>query len=172
MRRHPGILLVAAGLIALAADAWAGGKDEGEIRSITATTATSDCIGDPRTPVCAVETLLACLARSSPDLCTMVGEDVPRTHKEPEGMRYRIERSCYFRPGIPPGGNDLHADVAVRVFGEGDAAEHLYYHTARATRNGWIVNFRGIEGEVGPVRMTCTPAPPPFGIPLPSTQDR
>jgi hypothetical protein len=32
----------------------------------------SGCIGRPETPLCAVETLLACFARRDPDLCRMV----------------------------------------------------------------------------------------------------
>lgn len=40
--------------------ALAGEAMEGEIRVITPTEATSDCIGDPRTPLCAVETVIAC----------------------------------------------------------------------------------------------------------------
>ncbi len=40
--------------------ALAGEAAEGEIRVITPTEATSDCVGDPRTPLCAIETLLGC----------------------------------------------------------------------------------------------------------------
>jgi hypothetical protein len=42
-------------------------------RIITATDATSMCIGDPRTPLCALETTLACRVRSDPVLCDKVG---------------------------------------------------------------------------------------------------
>ena len=52
------ISLCAAAIIAVMPHASAQ-----EIRSITRTEATSQCIGDPRTPLCAVETLLACFTR-------------------------------------------------------------------------------------------------------------
>ncbi len=35
----------------------------------------SRCIGRPETPLCAVETLLACFERARPDLCRMVDDD-------------------------------------------------------------------------------------------------
>ncbi len=40
--------------------ALADGAAEGEIRVITPTEATSDCVGDLSTPLCAVETLIGC----------------------------------------------------------------------------------------------------------------
>lgn len=36
---------------------------------------TSRCIGEARTPLCAVETLLACFQWNRPDLCRMVDDD-------------------------------------------------------------------------------------------------
>lgn len=90
MRNHPELLLVAAGLLALAAEAWAGGKEEAEIRTITATTATSDCIGDPRTPVCAVETVLACFARLDRALCEKATRQKVELTGERGAYRYRI----------------------------------------------------------------------------------
>jgi hypothetical protein len=46
-----------------------------EVRVITAeeATTTSKCIGDPKTPLCAVETFIACFARHDGDLCQRVG---------------------------------------------------------------------------------------------------
>ena len=59
----------------------------GEVRSITAEAATSDCIGDPHTPLCAVETFLACTVRRDLDLCATVGvQEVRRYHTGPGGM--------------------------------------------------------------------------------------
>ncbi|MGE0093198.1 MAG: hypothetical protein AB7M05_14955 [Alphaproteobacteria bacterium] len=43
----------------------------GEIREITATASTSDCIGDPKTPLCALDTYIACGTRSDPSLCAI-----------------------------------------------------------------------------------------------------
>ncbi len=40
--------------------ALADGAAEGEIRTITPTEATSECVGDLSTPLCAVETLIGC----------------------------------------------------------------------------------------------------------------
>ena len=44
---------------------------------ITPTTASSTCIGAATTPVCAAETLLACLARGDESLCRRVGAVPP-----------------------------------------------------------------------------------------------
>lgn len=56
--------------------ATAGGNESlGELRFLSPTDATSDCIGDPRTPLCALETFLACTARVEPKLCLRVGVD-------------------------------------------------------------------------------------------------
>jgi hypothetical protein len=46
-------------------------------------TSTSKCIGDPKTPMCAVETLLACYQRNEPDLC----EIATGTKLDPEYRR-------------------------------------------------------------------------------------
>lgn len=43
----------------------------GEIRTITTTTSTSDCIGDPKTPTCALDTFIACGTRKDPGLCAV-----------------------------------------------------------------------------------------------------
>jgi hypothetical protein len=39
-------------------------------------TTTSRCIGNPVTPLCAVETYLACFVRRQPELCDMVGAGI------------------------------------------------------------------------------------------------
>jgi hypothetical protein len=36
-------------------------------------TTDSQCVGDPKTPVCALETMLACLVRQEPELCRKIG---------------------------------------------------------------------------------------------------
>ena len=43
-----------------------------EIRVITQTSATSDCIGESKTPLCAVETFVACWARQIAAICLPV----------------------------------------------------------------------------------------------------
>jgi hypothetical protein len=45
-----------------------------EIRSIFQTSATSRCIGKPKTPLCAVETFIASWVRRDRPLCEMVGK--------------------------------------------------------------------------------------------------
>jgi hypothetical protein len=53
------------------------------------TTSTSKCIGDPKTPLCAVETLLACYQRNEPDLCEIATD----TKLDPEYSRARFENA-------------------------------------------------------------------------------
>jgi hypothetical protein len=65
---------------------------------LTPTMATSICIGQPRTPICAAETLLACLARTDAALCSTVG--VPPPAPLPDGVpqiEYVIERVSVIR---------------------------------------------------------------------------
>ncbi|MBF0325053.1 MAG: hypothetical protein HQL42_08260 [Alphaproteobacteria bacterium] len=81
-----GILVFAWGGEARADDTLKGFKG---VRSITRTHSDSRCIGDPRTPLCAVETFMACWARQAPDLCKMVWDfsDVSGS----EGVRYQYK---------------------------------------------------------------------------------
>lgn len=55
-----------------------------ELRFITADNATSQCIGDPKTPLCAVETFKACFARNDMKLCRKVGVDSPNLFLGPK----------------------------------------------------------------------------------------
>ncbi len=104
----------AAVLIALlaATAARAAEKYPSGIRSITATTATSSCIGNPKTPVCAVETFRACSARLNNDLCLRVGIDLEHESLMPkiqQDLRYRILSARILRPGdIPSHLSDTH----------------------------------------------------------------
>ncbi len=50
----------------------AGAQKKPEINRITQTDATSNCIGDPRTPLRAAETYLACTVRRDRSLCDAV----------------------------------------------------------------------------------------------------
>ena len=60
-------------------------------------TSTSDCIGRPVTPLCAVETRLACTTRGDDHLCQVVGDDGfgfrSREPGTPTFKRYLISRS-------------------------------------------------------------------------------
>jgi len=95
---------VAAVLILLCGSvARAGETFPSDVRTIAATTATSSCIGDPRTPVCAVETFRACSARQDNALCLRVGGEGFMFQKHPYNLRYRILSVCPLTPrNIPP----------------------------------------------------------------------
>ena len=60
-------------------------------------TSTSKCIGDPKTPLCAVETMMACWTRGSDDLCriAMAVEKTPGfgTGGGGPNLIYRVVRS-------------------------------------------------------------------------------
>lgn len=49
-----------------------------EIRFIDVDEATSDCIGDPKTPLCAVETWIACDVQTDPNICFRAGLPLAR----------------------------------------------------------------------------------------------
>ena len=64
-----------------------------EWRLISANDATSNCIGDPKTPLCAMETLMACFARHEISLCNKVNVFDMHFPGEPYVSRYRILRT-------------------------------------------------------------------------------
>ncbi len=85
-----------------------------EVRTITQTDATSDCISNPKTPLCAVETFLACGVRQDMSLCRKVGVDdfgfddsigaieyvVTSQHTiREEDIPDRLRNTEWFRPG-------------------------------------------------------------------------
>jgi hypothetical protein len=68
---------------------------------ITPNTATSACIGTAATPLCAVETLLACLVRNDDGLCRRIGATPPTRNSETPGplqAEYAIERISVIQP--------------------------------------------------------------------------
>ncbi len=72
-----------------------------EVRTITATSATSSCIGAPKTPVCAVETFRACDVRLDIGFCHRVGVGLEHDFFLPEiqqDLRYRILSMRILRP--------------------------------------------------------------------------
>jgi len=78
-------------LLSISSQATAGGNESlGELRFVSPTGATSDCIGDPRTPLCALETFLACTARLEPALCLRVGVDDYTFRKKLTTLNYYI----------------------------------------------------------------------------------
>ncbi|CAA6605887.1 exported hypothetical protein [Rhodospirillaceae bacterium LM-1] len=76
--------------LAKSASAWEEINPK-QIRVITPTSATSDCIDRPKSPVCAVETVLACTRRIDKAMCARAG--ITNFHyqdKPEEKFRYRI----------------------------------------------------------------------------------
>jgi hypothetical protein len=56
-------------------------------------TTDSQCVGDPKTPVCALETMLACLVRQQPELCRKMGIRHGCFDKSIYGGKYIITRA-------------------------------------------------------------------------------
>ena len=95
------ILSVTALVLLIGAGASQGsGSEEEQVRRITPTEADSACIGDPVTPVCAVETLFACFARLDAELCHKVGIRNPDFGDDPapSTVEYVIQRAFEIRP--------------------------------------------------------------------------
>jgi hypothetical protein len=108
---------VAAALLILSANLVdSAGAEEEKIKRITPTDADSACIGNPVTPLCAVETWIACHARDDLSLCRAVGQEpdwikpgrppwtyeyvVERVHKiRPEDVTEELKDTDWFRPG-------------------------------------------------------------------------
>jgi len=67
-----------------------GSKTQSELRFISPTDATSDCIGNPITPLCAVETFKACALRLEPELCRMVGIEKYLFNKTQNSSEYYV----------------------------------------------------------------------------------
>lgn len=69
-----GVFAAALALACSAAIAGYGDAfDPSQVSVVGPTEATSTCIGDPRTPECALDTLFACVVRRDADLCRRVG---------------------------------------------------------------------------------------------------
>lgn len=81
------ILVLACGIAACAGPVSVEGVDPAQIRSITPTAASSPCLSDPTTPLCAAETLIGCAGRVWNEGCPKVNFDF-----DPAGLpRLRIE---------------------------------------------------------------------------------
>ena len=115
MVRQAGLIGVALVALSVSTIGPVGGQ-EGQIRRITPTTADSACIGDPITPLCAVETWVACFTRADLSLCRAVGQDyeffkptevlwtreyvVERVHKiQPEDVTEELKDTYWYKPG-------------------------------------------------------------------------
>lgn len=86
-----------AAVLALAGSAGATGAvgdrfDPDQVSVVGPTEATSTCIGDPRTPECALDTMLACVVRRNADLCHRVGIRKPCFDPLVLDARYKIKK--------------------------------------------------------------------------------
>ena len=95
MRLLATCLIVLACALALPAHAQSTAPEKAG--RIDAAHATSTCIGSAGSPVCATETLLACLARAQADLCTKVGTEAKTGDKAPGTLEYIIDRVSVIR---------------------------------------------------------------------------
>ena len=61
--------------LAMPAFGCAGGERPavGQVRRVTPTATDSECVGDPKTPLCALDTFQACLVRYDNGLCFEIG---------------------------------------------------------------------------------------------------
>lgn len=67
------------------------------VRRVGPAVATGTCVGEASSAVCAVDTLLACIARADPMLCRRVGAEPPEPPPPPRLLIYVIERSGVIR---------------------------------------------------------------------------
>ncbi len=79
----------------LAACAGAVEVDPAEIRFITPTGATSKCIGDATTPMCAAETLIGCAGRVWNKGCATVNFDFDPQKVSPRRIEYVIVKAGF-----------------------------------------------------------------------------
>ena len=136
--------ILSAGAITAFADEYPS-----EIRVITPATATSDCIGDLKTPVCAVETFMACTSRREMSLCHRVGVTDISLPKESESTRYRIlSVKILEEKDIPPDLRDSYwyrpsyADITVLEYIASRPRcqdECTYSYSAKPTSDGWKI---------------------------------
>ncbi len=137
-------------LLGLAAEARAQGPapdiDPAQIRFVSPTESTSDCIGDPRMPLCALETLLACIARKELRLCHRVGIFDYTPPGSPTTLRYRVLEikiltEADMRPDLAeadwwkPG----YADIAVEHLDAHDVRDYRVSYIVKPITHGWEV---------------------------------
>lgn len=147
---------VALAALALAGAAYADTAPE--FSFVDRADASSRCIGDPATPVCAVETLLACRVRGEARLCATVGLDLALLEAAAEGLRdggagpdpmtVMAARAVeyHFEPALEVGPGRARISVAVRFHGEDGLAwpegglRRLRYTLHREAGGWWVDN--------------------------------
>jgi hypothetical protein len=143
----------------------------GHWRQMTADDATSDskCVGKFDTPLCAVETVIACLERIRDDLCTLARVD-RADRRFSSGLSSHVYRRLYgvrhverFRElskfKLPPAvtrifPGDVRIDIQTQLCSKREQGDHCgppHYDTTifavRLTSQGWRVVNWGIEIE-------------------------
>jgi hypothetical protein len=83
------------------------GRDDAE--------STSRCIGRPRTPLCAVETLLACFQRGQIELCRMVDDEADQYAEVFTSPADPARRLFYRIVGTRPADGDAAGDVLISL---------------------------------------------------------
>jgi len=112
------------------------------VRTITATTATSTCIGEISTPVCALETRFACIARNDERLCSLAqlpgkGDVYDQTYRI---LGYAVLRA---RDGRSP----MRAEITVQYLVP--AYDGLIFYSFEQGDKGWFHHDSAQEGEWG-----------------------
>lgn len=123
-----GITLIALTLLRDGAAFAAGVSENFRILRFRPQWTSSDCIGEPKTPLCAAETAMACWLRMDGNLCGAIGWDTtydievePRKGRTIKAMAYHVRGEKRLTKGdIPPKyekapHNWRHGDVAVRM---------------------------------------------------------
>ncbi len=131
-----------------------------ELRFIGVNDASSKCIDDPKTPLCAVETLMACFARHELDLCKKVGIVDLSFAGNPYTSRYRVLSSNiltvddmteelkdaeWWKPGF------AHIDVYRSYFEDGSCPDECRYgYNAKPVGDKWEIVSWSRWGEQDP----------------------
>ena len=153
-------------LAALAVWQSACADDPADIRFITATRATSACIGEPKTPLCAIDTWNTCNQREDPTLCSVVG-----FHK------MALMRTCdQAEPWCAPAPRREYRIVSITTITEemlqGTDASPRWYRSGpriagplESSDTPWEWRLRGTRRSAPrhrSVRWRCRPRPDPF----------
>ncbi|MBI3454088.1 MAG: hypothetical protein HY057_14880 [Rhodospirillales bacterium] len=94
------IAIVAAAAFAVVPFIVPAAAESDGVRFIDLKSATSACIGKNETPICAAETLLACMVRAAATACASIGvaEERLAAFVAPTRLEYTVERISVIRP--------------------------------------------------------------------------
>jgi hypothetical protein len=114
-------------------------------REINLRWASSDCIGEPDTPLCAVETLLACLVRRDDALCAQVTDTFRSDERSASSVMYMVLAIDAVADESLPSGHkyavtleesDIYRDSGYDGYGD---QEFTRYHVVRSGDGWWVV---------------------------------